>query len=191
MSFIVSFTPPPPGQTREAQHRRRVRQRGALVTGTVLLVGALAALPLPVWNAGQQLDLRASELRGWTEDARRDEREAQAFRASDGEAESARGAAEIARWLVARDRIDTTKELLALARATGLRVVRIDVQADSELLSTAAAAPQGTAVLGVLQAGAPMAAAGAGADGTGADGAGAGTGANGAGVQGAEAGAAR
>jgi len=148
MSMVISFTPPPADQTREARRRRALRQRGVLISATMLLVVGLAALPQPVWDASTQLAHHANELRAWIDDAQQEEREARAFRDSGGEASSVRLDKELSLWLAPHDRLETTRRLLAMARATGLSVSSTDVRADSELLLVEAARERDVEVLG-------------------------------------------
>ncbi len=148
MSFIVSFTPPAPDQTREAIRRRALRQRSMMVVGTMLLIGVMAALPMPVWDASSQLGSRASELRGWIENAQSEEQATRALRVSGLADEAQRMDRELTGLLAPHDRLETTRLLLALAKSSGLVITRTDVLPEARLLLVEETRRADVAVLG-------------------------------------------
>ncbi len=147
MSVLVTFANGQPGRSREADQRRRLRTRTLAITGTLLLMGAMAAVPAPVWRASEDLSARAEQLRRWIEEGNAAEREATAFRATGGEQLAASVEAALHRWLQPHDALETRNELLRTARACGLAVIDVHLAREERPLS-ADAAPRDAPVLG-------------------------------------------
>jgi len=77
MSLVVSTRGPDDGM--EAARTRRLRWRVSSVVASMLVVGGLAAVPLPIWRAKDDLAWRADELRAWIAATMEQERELAAW----------------------------------------------------------------------------------------------------------------
>lgn len=147
MSVLVTFANGQAGGSREATQRRRLRTRALAITGTLLLMGAMAAVPAPVWRASEDLSARGEQLRRWIEEGNASEREAAAFRATGGDQLAASIEQALDRWLQPHDALETRNELLRTARACGLAVIDVHLAREEHPLS-ADAAPREATVLG-------------------------------------------
>ncbi len=147
MSVLVAFANGQPARSREADQRRRLRTRALAVSGTLLLMLGMAAIPAPVWRASEDLAARGEQLRRWIEEAHAAEREASAFSATGGERLAAEVDAALDRWLAPHDPIETRNELLRIARASGLSVLDVHLLREERPLAPATA-PRDVTVLG-------------------------------------------
>lgn len=152
MTVVVPIVSNTTSTERATQRKRQMFRRSALVVCTMLLIGSIAAVPLPVWHASHDIANHADALRGWIDDARREEALVAKFRAANGESLALKTAAEVQRWLAPHDSLETRNLILKTARACGLTVTSADLTTDIAPLAAEAPGQSTTTVLGTALA---------------------------------------